>query len=98
MRKTDKKREKAQGAAGQLRFAFRALARQALWDTVVLSGFGFVQDELGAERTALCGECYAHQEQRQVVELSLAEIGRRLGTSIEARLRVRARLNQCARI
>jgi putative transposase len=33
----------------------------------VLSGFGFVQDELEAERTALCGERYAHQEQRQAV-------------------------------
>jgi putative transposase len=67
MRKTDKKPEKAQSAAGQLRFPFRGLARQALWDTVVLSGFGFVQDELEAERTALCGERYAHQEQRQAV-------------------------------
>jgi hypothetical protein len=33
----------------------------------VLSGFGFVQDELEAERTALGGERYAHQEQRQAV-------------------------------
>ncbi len=67
MRKTDKKQEKAQSAAGQLRFPFHGIARQALWDTVVLSGFGFVQDELEAERTALCGERYAHQERRQAV-------------------------------
>ena len=67
MRKTGKKREKEQSASGQLRFPFHGLARQALWDTVVLSGFGFVQDELEAERTALCGERYARQEQRQAV-------------------------------
>ena len=67
MRKTDKKREKEQSAIGQLRFPFQGLAREALWDTVVLSGFGFVQDELEAERTALCGERYAHPEHRQAV-------------------------------
>ena len=66
MRKTGKKREKEQ-SAGQLRFPFRGLARAALWDSVILSGFGFVQDELETERTALCGERYAHQEQRQAV-------------------------------
>ena len=43
------------------------LAREALWDTVILSGFGFVQKEGEAERTALCGARYAHQEQRQAV-------------------------------
>ena len=67
MRKTDKKREKEQSAIGQLGFPFQGLAREALWDTVVLSGFGFVQDELEAERTALCGERYAHPEHRQAV-------------------------------
>ena len=67
MRKSDKKREKEQSAIGQLRFPFQGLAREALWDTVVLSGFGFVQDELEAERTALCGEGYARPEARQGV-------------------------------
>jgi putative transposase len=67
MKKTGKKREKEQSASGQFRFPFHGLAREALWDTVVQSGFGFVQDELEAERTALCGERYAHQEQRQAV-------------------------------
>ncbi len=38
-----------------------------LWDMVVLSGFAFVEEELEAERTALCGARYAHQEQRQAV-------------------------------
>jgi putative transposase len=67
MRKTGKKQKKEQSAAGQLRFPFHGLAREALWDTVVLAGFGFVQDELEMERTALCGERYAHQEHRQAM-------------------------------
>lgn len=67
MRKTGKKRDEEQSAAGQMRFPFRGFARAALWDSVILSGFGFVQDELEAERTALCGERYAHQEHRQAV-------------------------------
>lgn len=83
MRKTGKKREKEQSAS-QFQFPFRGLAREALWDTVVLSGFGFVQDELEAERTALCGERYAHQEHRQAgraghVPSSLVLGGRRVG-------------------
>ena len=67
MRKIGKKRREEQSAAGQMRFPFRGLAREALWDTVILSGFGFVQEELEAERTALCGARYAHQEQRHAV-------------------------------
>lgn len=67
MRKIGKKLEQEQSASNQMRFPFHGLAREALWDTVVLSGFGFVQDELEAERTALCGERYAHQEQREAV-------------------------------
>lgn len=67
MRKTGKKREKAQSVVGQLLFPFHGMAREALWDTAILSGFGFVQDEMEAERTTLCGERHAHQEHRQAV-------------------------------
>jgi putative transposase len=67
MRKTGKKREEEQSGSGQLRFPFRGFAREALWDSVILSGLGFVQDELEAERTALCGERYTHQEHRSAV-------------------------------
>jgi putative transposase len=67
MRKIGKKRAKEQSVAGQQRFPFRGLARESLLDAVILSGFGFVQDELEAERTALCGERYAHQAQREAV-------------------------------
>jgi hypothetical protein len=38
-----------------------------LWDTVLQSGLGFVQEELERERTALRGERYAHQERRQAM-------------------------------
>lgn len=65
MRKIGKKPGKEQSAAGQ--FPFRGLARAALWDSVVLSGFGFIQEELEAERMALCGERYTHQEHREAV-------------------------------
>jgi hypothetical protein len=67
MRKIGKKRAKEQSAAREQRFPFRGLARESLLDAVILSGFGFVQDELEAERTALCGERYAHQAQRDAV-------------------------------
>jgi len=67
MRKIGKKRAKEQSVAGQQRFPFRGLARESLLDAVILSGFGFVQDELEAERTGLCGERYTHQAQRHAV-------------------------------
>ena len=67
MRKSGKKPTKEQSAARQ--FRFEGLAREALWDTVVLSGLGFVQEELERERTALCGERYTHQEGRQAVRV-----------------------------
>ncbi|MGD0076357.1 MAG: hypothetical protein ABSD31_18780 [Candidatus Binataceae bacterium] len=48
MRKIRKKRAKEQSAAGQLRFPFHGIARGSLYDAAILSGFGFVQDELVA--------------------------------------------------
>ena len=33
----------------------RGLARAALWDTVVISGLAFVEEEMEAERAASCG-------------------------------------------
>src|ERR1700674_401542 len=43
----------------------RGLAREALWDTVVISGLAFVEEEMEAERAALCGPRYAHLAERQ---------------------------------
>ena len=45
----------------------REFARTALWDTVMLSGLAFVEEELEAERTALCGPRYAHVAERQAM-------------------------------
>jgi transposase-like protein len=67
MKKTGKKQSKEQSVAVQLPFPFEGMARESSLDAVILSGFGFVQEELEAERTALCGTRYAHQEQRQAV-------------------------------
>ena len=62
-----KSRGKEQRPPGQLRLPFLGLAREALWDTVLLSGLAFVEEELEAERAALCGPRYAHQTERQAV-------------------------------
>jgi putative transposase len=67
MKKTGKKQGKEQSVSVQMRFPFAGMARESLLDAVILSGYGFVQQELEAERTALCGARYAHQEQRQAV-------------------------------
>jgi putative transposase len=43
------------------------LAREALWDTVMISGLAFIEDELETERVALCGQRYEHQAGRQAL-------------------------------
>ncbi len=40
---------------------------QHLWDTVVISGLAFVEEEMEAERAALCGPRYAHLAERQAL-------------------------------
>lgn len=67
MNKNGKSRGREQRAQGQLRPPLRGLAREALWDTVVISGLAFMEDELEAERTALCGPRYAHLIERQAL-------------------------------
>lgn len=67
MNKNGKSRGREQRAQGQLRLPLRGLAREALWDTVVISGLAFMEDELEAERTALCGPRYAHLIERQAL-------------------------------
>jgi hypothetical protein len=54
-----------------------------LWDTVVISGLAFVEEEMEAERAALCGPRYAHLTERQAqraghVPSSLVMGGRRV--------------------
>ena len=65
MRKIGRSKVQAQTHGQQQYLPLREFAREALWDTVVLAGLGFVQEELERERTGLCGERYAHQEGRQ---------------------------------
>ena len=60
MNKNGKRRGREQSAQKQLMLPLRGLARAALWDTVVISGLAFVEEEMEAERAALCGPRYAH--------------------------------------
>lgn len=85
MRKNGKKGKREQsGRARQLRLPLRELAREALWDTVVISGLAFVEDALEAERAMVCGPRYAHLMERRAmrsghVDSSLVLGGRRVG-------------------
>ena len=64
MRKTGRSRAEEQTEAKQWHLALSDFFREALWDTVVVSGFEFAQEQLEAERTALCGPRYTHQAER----------------------------------
>src|SRR5258708_9595420 len=81
--KNGKSRGREQSAQKQLMLPLRGLARAALWDTVVISGLAFVEEEMEAERAALCGPRYAHLAERQAqrsghVPSSLVMGGRRV--------------------
>jgi len=60
VRKIGRSKVQEQTRRQQRYLPLREFAREALWDTVVLSGLVFVEEELEAERTALCGARYAH--------------------------------------
>jgi hypothetical protein len=66
-------RSKAQEQTGQPQryLPLREFGREALWDTVVLSGLAFVEEELEAERTGLCGPHYAHIAERKAIRAGL---------------------------
>ncbi len=57
----------SKGGLRQLGLPLRGLAYDALRDAVVISGFAFVEEELGAERAALCGPRYARLPERQAI-------------------------------
>ena len=83
VKKNGKSRGREQSAQKQLMLPLRGLAREALWDTVVISGLAFVEEEMEAERAALCGPRYAHLAGRQAqrsghVPSSLVMGGRRV--------------------
>jgi transposase-like protein len=50
-----------------MRLPLRELVREALFDTVMVSGLEFVGEVLEEERTALCGPRYRHDSQRQAL-------------------------------
>jgi transposase-like protein len=64
MRKTGRSTGKEQTGDRQRYLPLREFAREALWDTVMVSGLAFVEEALEAERSALCGARYAHDAER----------------------------------
>jgi hypothetical protein len=80
------------GDGGPLWLRLSGLVRDALYDTVMVTGLACVDEVLEAERAALCGARYAHQAERQAlraghVPSSLVLGGRRVAVS---RRRVRS--------
>ena len=64
MRKTDRRRAQEQSREDQRRLPLRELVREALFDTVIVSGLEYVGELLEEERTTLCGPRYRHDPQR----------------------------------
>ena len=70
----------------QLWLRLSGMVREALYDTVMVTGLACVDEVLEAERAALCGVRYAHQAERQAqraghVPSSLVLGGRRVAVS-----------------
>jgi len=64
MRKTDRRSGREQSPTEQLRLPLRELVREALLDTVVVSGLEYVGEVLEEERKELCGLRYRHDPER----------------------------------
>jgi putative transposase len=67
MKKTDRRSAGAQSSRMQLQLPLRDVVREALFDTVIVAGVGFVGEVLEEERTALCGRRYQRDPQRQAL-------------------------------
>ncbi len=67
MSKLGRRAGRRERVEGQLRLPLRGLAHAALWDTVVLSGLAFVEEELEDERARVCGPRYAHLPERRAL-------------------------------
>ena len=83
MGKSDRRSTEEQSREAQLRLPFRELVREALFDTVIVSGLEYVAEVLEEERSVLCGPRYQHDPQRQAlragsVASSLSLGGRRV--------------------
>jgi putative transposase len=79
MRKTGKTGVEEQTGSGQRYLPLREFAREALWETVMLSGLAFAEEALEAERTALCGPRYAHDAGRAAMRAGHAASSLTLG-------------------
>ena len=60
MGKTDRRTAREQSRQSQLVLPMRELVREALFDTVIVSGLEFVGELLKEQRTALCRPRYQH--------------------------------------
>jgi len=74
------------GGGGQLWLRLPGMVRDALYDTVIVTGLACVDEVLEAERVRLCGARYAHQAERQAlraghVASSLVLGGRRVAVN-----------------
>jgi putative transposase len=79
MRKTGRTWVKEQTESGQRYLPLREFAREALWETVMLSGLAFAEEALEAERTALCGPRYTHNAGRTALRAGHAASALTLG-------------------
>ena len=67
MEKIGRRQAREQSVPGRLELPLRELVREALFDTVIASGLGYVGEVLEAERAALCGPRYQHDPRRQAL-------------------------------
>jgi hypothetical protein len=67
IRKTDRRTAREQSLIQELRLPLRELVREALFDTVIVSGLEYVGAVLEEERTELCGLRYRHDPERQAL-------------------------------
>jgi hypothetical protein len=74
MDKIGRSRSLEQKGDGQLRLSLKVLAREALWDTVVILGLAFVEEEMEGQGGALRGPRYAHLIERQALRSGLCRV------------------------
>jgi len=79
MGKTGRSRAEVQTGSEQWYLPLGEFFHEALWDTVVVSGFEFAREQLEAERAALCGPRYAHLAERAAMRAGHAKSSLSLG-------------------
>lgn len=91
MSKGDRRTAEEQSRQGQRQLPLRELVREALFDTVIVSGLEYVGEVLEEERTALCGPRYQHDRQRRALRAGSGPSSLSLGGRRVAVERPRAR-------